>query len=202
VVDLCLEQDACSRFVASRLLQIFVHPRPPEEWTTAVAEDLRQENFELRPVLRRLFLSSAFFSSEARNSLIKSPVEFVLGSTTLLGVAIRWPETLRLLASLGQNVYEPPSVKGWEGQRNWVTSTTLMLRTQFIADLVQTNLYGVASPSKLLESADLSGLLATILGSDSPQLLASVREQISGLAKPDQKQRLTLLMQLPEYHLY
>jgi uncharacterized protein (DUF1800 family) len=121
---------------------------------------------------------------------------------TLLGVAIRWPETLRLLSRLGQNVYEPPSVKGWDGQRNWVTSTTLMLRTQFIADLIQTNQYGVASQSKFIESADLSELLATILGSDNPQLLAAVREQLAGLPKSDPKQRLTLLMQLPEYHLY
>lgn len=202
VVDLCLEQDACPRFVANRLLQTFVHPRPPEEWTAAVADDLRRENFELQPVLRRLFLSSAFYSNEARNSLIKSPVDYVLGSMTLLGVAIRWPETLRLLSKLGQNVYEPPSVKGWDGQRNWVTSTTLMLRTQFVADLIQTNQYGVASPSKVLESADLPKVLATVLGSEDPQLLASVREQMTALSKSDSKQRLTLLMQLPEYHLY
>src|SRR6185369_849585 len=86
VVELCLEQAACPRFSAFKLLRQFVEPAPSKEHIDAVAARIRHHNFEWQPILRELFASRLFFSPEARQALIKSPVELLLGAVRQLNV--------------------------------------------------------------------------------------------------------------------
>jgi hypothetical protein len=40
------------------------------------------------------------------------------------------------LADLGQSLYNPPTVKGWEGGLRWINTATLIGRNRLAADLV------------------------------------------------------------------
>jgi hypothetical protein len=83
--------------------------------------------------MRVLLESEAFWPPENRGTLIKSPVELVVG--TLRTFEIR-PMNLRpavvAAALLGQNVMSPPNVKGWPGGQAWINSATLLGRKQFL----------------------------------------------------------------------
>lgn len=79
--------------------------------------------------LREIFSSRAFWAAENRLALIKSPVDWVLG--TLNSLELEAPDPLPLsfaLRQLGQDLFAPPNVKGWPGGDVWINSSTLLAR--------------------------------------------------------------------------
>ncbi len=185
--------------------------RPEKQHIEGLAERITHHKYQMRPVVRELLGSRLFFSDAVRGSLIKSPIELVIGTYRTLGRAAHLPNTLRLLADLGQDVFEPPSVKGWEGGRQWISSTTLLKRTGFATELMHGNgLYAAADPSERLLAvlADHPKELAAfivelLLARDlNPDTAAAVTDTIQqNDQSPDQQIRglAHLIMTLPEY---
>lgn len=198
VLRLCLAQEACPRFLGLRLLQEFVMPHPPAEAVAAVAASIRAHDYQMRPVLREVFGSTLFFSAQARRSLLKSPVRFVLGACRALEVRPNLQAAARLIAALGQDLFQPPTVKGWEGGRLWITSATMLQRANFAAALADSEEYGRITAA-LHSTRDLCALL---LGMDTPP--PAVEECLragSGSAEARMRGALQLILSLPEYQL-
>ena len=152
VLRLCLAHDACPRFLALKLLREFVMPSPDEAAIAALARCIRAHDYQMTPVLRELFGSQLFFSAAARHSLIKSPVQFVLGAYRALEVRPEPQDHRADHRALGQDLFQPPTVKGWEGGRLWITSATLLQRANFAASLTSSDTYGkIGAPLKSVE---------------------------------------------------
>jgi uncharacterized protein (DUF1800 family) len=129
VLDIILEQPAAARHLATRLFRYFAYENPDGEIVDGLAQTLTQDDWELRPALRRLFRSQAFYSARATGTKIKSPVEFVVGLHKSLGLDGRKSVGLSLHAQmLGQELMDPPNVKGWPGGREWITTSNLFNR--------------------------------------------------------------------------
>lgn len=130
VVDIILEQEATSRFIGAKLYRYFVREDLSEARREEVGAMLREANYEIAPFLKRLFLSRDFYSEAAYATQIKSPVQLVLSTYKKLGItaAPTYPEFPGLTASLGQEVFYPPSVKGWDGGRAWINPATVFQR--------------------------------------------------------------------------
>jgi uncharacterized protein (DUF1800 family) len=47
------------------------------------------------------------------------------------------PMTLVMLVQLGQELFKPPNVKGWDGGISWITTNSLLDRYNFAAALVE-----------------------------------------------------------------
>jgi hypothetical protein len=95
----------------------------------SLGEQLREGRWELRPLLRMIFASQAFYSDRAVGAQIKSPIQLVAGTIRVLGVDM--PPNRVLTAALnqmGQVPLEPPNVKGWPGGRMWINTSTLFVR--------------------------------------------------------------------------
>lgn len=212
IIELCLDQPACPRFLATKLLRSFVTPQPGDAILEDLAQSIRRHNYELTPVLRELLGSQLFFDPANRHALIKSPVQLVLGAQRTLEARPHLQNTVELLAQLGQDLFEPPTVKGWEGGRLWISSTTLLQRSNFAAELATGGRYGgIADPTKLATSKSWSDadavayytelLLSRDLDADSRQSLQDYLTQAGG----DDSQRLRgllhLIMSMPEFQL-
>lgn len=137
-VKLLLAHPACSRFVALKLYRHFVAD-VSDDWdlldsvTRQVVDDLakvlREEGFELKPVLTRLFKSRHFYDSAIVGKKIKSPVQVVVGTVHQTGAPLRDDRAIAsALSGMGQQLFEPPSVAGWEGGRAWINTSTLFMR--------------------------------------------------------------------------
>ena len=150
VVDICLEQKACPRFLATKLLRAFVTEKPTDGMVDALAGRIRAHDFAMGAALRELFGSEMFFAEASRHAVIKSPVALVIGAFRALEGRANLEGSVRVMAELGQNLFEPPTVKGWEGGRLWINSTTLLQRRNFAAELVAGKRFG--------EVKDLGGL--------------------------------------------
>ena len=213
VVDLCLAQDACPRFLAFKLLRTFVIPAPDAQLIDGLAQRIRFHDFAMGKVLRELFSSQLFFGRESRTAIIKSPVELVLGAYHSLEAHPNLAAAVPVLAGLGQDIFEPPTVKGWDGGRLWISSTSMLQRANFAAELATGNRLGaIADPEQstarlALESpeacvrhyADL--LLNRELEPDQIARLAAYMNE--ALGPRDQRIRgiLQLIMTMPEFQL-
>ncbi len=143
VIDILCAQPACAQFMAQKFLRYFVCDEPSPAWQKAVANALKEEKMIVAPMLRRLFLSAAFY--EERHQQIKSPVEWLVQCLKVLDVPQPpFHRTQPVLRQLGQILYRPPNVKGWEGGKNWITTSTLLARYNIAGQLlgIGGNLWG------------------------------------------------------------
>jgi uncharacterized protein (DUF1800 family) len=136
IVRIIFSQPAAARFLATKLLSFFVYSDPEPELVAELAQTIRRHDFELRPVLATLLRSTVFYSPRAYRALVKSPVEFVVGSLQLFGITQAPPETLGALARMNQVLFLPPNVKGWPGGTYWLNSQTLLARENFASALM------------------------------------------------------------------
>jgi len=137
VIDILMEQPACAEFIAQKLWRFFVEDEPPRKIVSAVASRLRTENYEIRPVLREIFSSAEFFSESAMHSHVKSPIEFLIQTAKLLESDLPPPRVAQnAMVQMGQLLFAPPNVKGWDGGRTWISPSTLLFRYNFTGYLV------------------------------------------------------------------
>jgi hypothetical protein len=132
VVDLTFAERPVGRFLATKLLRRFVCVDPPETLVDSLARAFVEAGWEMRPVLRRLFRSEAFFSEQARRPLLKSPIEYAVGFVRSTGLE---PPLLVLdsaLEVLGERPTFPPSVKGWPRGRAWLSPQAVLERGKFV----------------------------------------------------------------------
>jgi uncharacterized protein (DUF1800 family) len=145
-----LEQKACSQYLSRRLYGFFCADLPPDErggdklasndqraMIRILSDTLRESRYELKPTLRRLFLSEHFYNPQFINEQIKSPATLVVGAIRSLNTPARDLSILNdALDLMGQNIFFPPSVKGWEGGRSWINTSTLYVRQNIMAYLL------------------------------------------------------------------
>jgi uncharacterized protein (DUF1800 family) len=133
VLDILLARPECAQFIAAKLWREFVSRNPEEREVARWAAVLRGARYELKPLMKAILTSDAFWADANRGALIKSPVDLVVGTLHTFGIH---PLDLRpavfAVASLGQNPFAPPNVKGWAGGEAWITSSTLLGRKQWL----------------------------------------------------------------------
>ncbi|MDP9111133.1 MAG: DUF1800 domain-containing protein [Candidatus Eremiobacteraeota bacterium] len=136
IVQIIYQQNACARFWSQSLLNYFLYNNPEPELIDALALVIRKNDYNLAPVMSTLLQSAVFFSPRAYRALVKSPVEFVVGTVNAFGLSHVDLSALRALNQMGQILFYPPNVAGWPGGTNWITSQTMIARQNFVAGLV------------------------------------------------------------------
>lgn len=133
-VSIVLEQPGCARFISYKLYRFFVNDSPAldregVETIERMAKLMRDSRYQLRPVLAALFRSRHFYADGNRQSIIKSPTQLVVQAVRGLGTPPRSVDRLVELSDLmGQELFQPPSVKGWPGGRAWINTATMFTR--------------------------------------------------------------------------
>lgn len=133
VVERLLAHPASAEHLVRKLWREFISPDPDPQQVRTIADALRRESYDLKVALRALLNSDALYAESQRGTLVKSPVDFTIG--TLRTLAIRPPQLAPIAAvtgAMGQALFAPPSVKGWSGGAAWIDANTLQLRRRFI----------------------------------------------------------------------
>ena len=136
IVEIIFSQPAAARWFAKSLLTFFVYSDPEPQLIDSVAALIRKNDFNLQPVMSTLLRSNVFYSDRAYRALVKSPVEFVVGSYQLYGIRQAGLVALGALRRMGQILFYPPNVKGWDGGAAWLNSQTMLTRENFASSLM------------------------------------------------------------------
>ena len=103
--------------------------------------------------------SEAFWDVSERAAIVKSPIELTVGILRTLEIPLRDSSVLaRSNKQLGQNLFDPPNVKGWPGGTTWITPPSLMMRQGVLHRFVR-GLPGLLGPA--LERGTKMGLKGT-----------------------------------------
>ncbi len=137
VVDIIFRQQATAKFFCRELYREFIYITPDENFVSQLADLLRQNNYELKPVLSALLKSSYFHSEEIRGAKIKNPVEFIVQTIRQFNVTTPDFNYMRQVAEdLEQKLFDPPNVSGWDGDKRWINTNTLPSRNIFTDSVV------------------------------------------------------------------
>jgi uncharacterized protein (DUF1800 family) len=128
ILDKILSLSACSKFIAKKVWRFFASENPPPTLVERLATALHDGKYEIRPLLREIFTSAEFYSNTVMYSQIKSPVQYVVQAARQFEVALPMGQVQNALRQMGQVLFAPPNVKGWDGGRAWINTQTLLAR--------------------------------------------------------------------------
>jgi hypothetical protein len=151
IIALIVKQPATAQFIARHLYNFFVADEPPvpawpsvpprdPEAVELLADTYMTSRYDLRAVLRTLFLSDFFCAETTYLAKVKSPTELVIG-TVRLTKDVPFPQLgLREMALecryMGQDLLNPPSVEGWHTGKEWIDTGCLVERINFAAQQI------------------------------------------------------------------
>lgn len=138
IVDILLQEERTAELIVEKLWRYVVSPEVSEGRLRELSELFRSSGYELRPLLLALFSAPEFLDDSNRGTLVKSPVELLVGTSRLLNVAHDELRPLvRFARQLGQDILDPPNVKGWPGGTAWITTNSLLQRQSILRRLCQ-----------------------------------------------------------------
>jgi len=129
VINLIFDKPQPATFMARKLWEFFVSDVPPEPAITQLAATFRNADYQIAPMLREIFLSREFYAAARVRQQIKSPVEFLVQLLKQLEVVdppLGFPITGQ--QQLGQVLFMPPNVAGWDWGQAWINTNTLLAR--------------------------------------------------------------------------
>jgi uncharacterized protein (DUF1800 family) len=141
VVRICLEQKSAPYFLCAKLFRFLVSDTiaPSHELLEPLAMQYRKTGFETAALVRTILSSNLFFSDEVHRSKVRAPVDFVFGIVKALeGRVVGATALAAALEQLGQDLFNPPSVKGWDGGTAWLNGQTLLYRQNLALALCST----------------------------------------------------------------
>src|SRR5882672_12917454 len=143
-LEMIVAQPQAARFITAKLWNFFAGQMPSKEIAAALADTFRKSNNTFKPVLRAMFLSEEFYSPSIIRNQVKSPVQWLVGSARMLERELPPPMVcFSLTRNLGQDLFAPPNVKGWDGGLSWITTNNLLARYNEAALLVQGDTSGI-----------------------------------------------------------
>jgi len=138
LLDAVVRHPATGPRLARKLYGYFVNEveAPDGKLIADMASDYYSSGFEIKPMLIRLFLSPQFIDPSNHFKRYAWPVEFVVRSIKEMGwTGFSVNDTLNPLISMGQQLFEPPDVAGWDLGESWFTSGAMLARMNFAAQL-------------------------------------------------------------------
>ena len=133
VIDILLAQPVCAEFVAGKLVTYLEGTAPEPERAERYARILRTSGYRFDVLLEQLFTDPDFYRDEVLGNRIAAPVEFFVGLTRRLGLETM-PDMLYVVSGMaGQRLFAPPNVKGWDEGMAWLTTGSVMRRSNLAA---------------------------------------------------------------------
>ncbi len=130
ILNILLENRKTAHYITRKIYRHFVNEHVEDEGKIKwLADRFYQSNYNIGDLMKDIFTSDWFYDAKNIGAKIKSPIELLVGIRRLLPMEME-SEQLQLLfqRALGQVLFYPPNVAGWPGGKQWIDSSSLMLR--------------------------------------------------------------------------
>ena len=139
IIDIILEKPRTAENIAENFWKEFIsdsHPDPRtiRNWGAV----FRKSNYNIKALFSHVLNSNEFWDNRYRGTLTKSPIDLVVGTLRTLPFP-KLPDTelVHISQLLGQDLFDPPTVKGWAGGKAWIDTQTLLVRTSLLNKLAR-----------------------------------------------------------------
>ena len=151
IIAIICKNPATAEFIARHIYHYFLADElPVPQWPhfsplnpsaiKVMTDAYFESEYSIKAMLRALFLSEEFKSQESWNARVKSPIELVVGTLRLAG-GYDGPTGdvyghIDASGFMGQDIYAPPSVEGWMGGSDWISTGSMVQRVNFAGSIV------------------------------------------------------------------
>lgn len=220
IPGILLKQPACAEFVCGKLYRYFVSETdaPSEKLIAPLAAAFRDSGYQIAKPVEIILRSNLFFDPSTLRRRVKSPAEFAVGTIRALEVlrpTVATGDLANACSRMGQSLFAPPSVAGWDGGPGWINSTAMLARANLALGLLSEadgGLSGRCKPWELFalrgsgKRKDLAGFFVELLAQDA--LVPEARRQIEQAAMATNvseqaaaREVVRLILTSPEYQL-
>jgi hypothetical protein len=177
ILNIILDQKVTANYIAGKIYRYFVRDDMSRPFQERLGAIFRDNNYEIAPLLRTIFLSKDFYSPPSLGTRIKGPVELVVSTYRKLGLKELpgIPDFNAASGELGQVLLNPPTVAGWAQGRAWITPGTLLARGNFARQVVFPDTIDFVDPNfdpgqeiRRVNNRILAGLDITAATMDKP----------------------------------
>ena len=182
VLDILAKHPSTARYLSKKLAQRFVADDPPQKLIDKMAKTFRDQNGDIREVMKTMLTSDEFFSQAAYRAKVKTPFEMIVSAVRATGAQVDFAYPLaRQIAELGQPLYRKLEPTGYsDANSEWVNSAALLARMNFALALAQNKVPGAKLDASLF-SGDPGEVAHQILYTDAkPETLAAIAKQTQG----------------------
>lgn len=162
LINALARHPATAARLATRLYKFFVNETsdPDPALISAMAQTYQSSNFNIKTTLRTLFQSPQFRNPANFFQRYSWPVEYVVRAikeTGWTGFSVN--SALTPLSNMGQQIFEPPDVNGWDTGPGWISTSSMLSRMNFASTLAANQRFNLArdaqpyrqSPDRVLE---------------------------------------------------
>ena len=144
VLDILAHHPATAKFIATKLVRHFVSDNPPQALVDRVAQTYMKTDGDIREMLRTIFSSPEFNSTDAYRAKIKRPFELAISAVRTLGADTNGgPGFHQWIARMGQPLYGFQTPNGYsDTAEDWVNTGALLERMNFGLALVSNRVPG------------------------------------------------------------
>ena len=181
-----LAQDSVAPFMVTKVLGEFVTDQPDDAYVKRLADGFRKTQYDVKSLMRDVFMSPEFLAPANYRALVKSPTEVMVH----MAKALETPALAKAIGlagqGMGQLLFDPPEVGGWPSNASWISSNNVLERVNF----AQATLTGMAKipPFKDAHAVHLDSVVSPA----TADLLNS---------SPDDATRWLILLASPEFQL-
>jgi uncharacterized protein (DUF1800 family) len=146
IIEIIAARRETARFLVKKFFEFFVYPLTDSAADRATIDKFAdvyvRRDHSIKELARAIFSSDEFFSQRARFALVKQPLELVIGAARLLEARFTPGtydnhEPAHILwyaaAELGQNIFNPPDVSGWNLNLGWLNTAVMLNRFNYAA---------------------------------------------------------------------
>ena len=153
MLNMIFAQPEVAKFIARKVYTFFVYYTIDADVETNIIEPLadifRNSGYEIKPMIDALLKSEHFFDTANKGCVIRSPLDFLIGTVRTLNIAFptdspdainqykAWRQILGIAIVLQQDPGDPPNVAGWAAYYQmpqyheiWINSSTLPNRNK------------------------------------------------------------------------
>ncbi|HNA58174.1 MAG TPA: DUF1800 domain-containing protein, partial [Chitinophagales bacterium] len=138
IINILLEEKQTAKYVTTKIYKEFVNDNVNDAHVEALSTIFFDSGYDISALMRNIFTADWFYADENMGSLIASPVDLITRFRRLIKMEFKEEKgQFNTQKILGQVLFFPPNVAGWKGGRNWVDSSTLMLRMQIPTRIIR-----------------------------------------------------------------
>lgn len=195
-IDLATHSSASAKFVPAAFWSHLAYPVTTNDPVVADLSPAYAADRNIGHLLRAIFQHPSFVSEASVTGLIKQPTEYVVGALRALGVKVGSAGAVAVqsaLAGLGQVLFNPPSVGGWDQNEYWLSTAAALTRWNFAHRLATTADISPVADQPAAGRVDATAALLSLTGWSSTT--AAALQQAAG----NPETLVTLGLVSPEY---
>ena len=181
VLSLCVAHPAHAPFLVSKLWAFFVGTPLPDGLRDRLAAAYMRSGTQLRPLVRTILARPELYRDLGRPDMVKWPAVLVAGQLRTMGAGVRIMDWNWLMASMGQSLFSPPSVAGWEWGPRWLSSNAMRARFGVANAIVRADGPGEVRPSDVRTLKARYQIPKALRAVGSPQISPHTRRELGRL---------------------